>query len=178
MLVMHTGAQGLEDQDRSGKTALRYAAQAGHEEAVAFLLGKGAEASARDIDNETPLMRACDNGHLGVVRMLVQHTGGGGVDARDGSQGWTALHGAASEGREEVVRFLLLSGADPMITDSKGRTAHALATPEQPEHVDMHEELRTRRARCVAVFRVSEPTCGGPCGDLSLVCTRQHDQPI
>jgi ankyrin repeat protein len=182
MLVMHTraqsGAQGLEQRDLNGKTALRCAAQEGHGEVVAFLLCNGAQASTRDNDNVTPLMSACDDGHLDVVRMLVQHTGWGGLDARDEIHGWTALHRAAFWGRAEVVRFLL-AGADPTITDNKGRTAHELAQEdEEEEYVDMHEALRARRSRCVAVFKVSEPTCGGPCGDLSLVWTRQHDQSI
>jgi ankyrin repeat protein len=154
MLVAHTEAQGLDDRDIKGGTVLHYAARGGNGEVVAFLLGKGAQASTRDNYNVTPFMVACIKGHLGVVRMLLHHTGGEGLDARDDENGWTALHGAAFLGCEEVVRFLLLSGADPMITDSKGRTPHALATPEQPEHVDMHEELRARCARCVAVFKV------------------------
>jgi ankyrin repeat protein len=154
MLVTHTGAQGLEVRDRDGKTALRCAAEGGHGEVVAFLLGKGAQASTRDDENVTPLMMACDNGHLDVIRMLVQHTGGERLDARDEKNDWTALHGAAFYGHEKVVRFLLFAGADLTIMDKKGRTAHALATLEQPEHVDMHEELWARCARCVALFKV------------------------
>jgi ankyrin repeat protein len=153
-LLVQRGANIHATVQHWGRTALHYAAYGGHVEVVAFLLGKGAQASTRDNYNVTPFMVACIKGHLGVVRMLLHHTGGEGLDARDDENGWTALHGAAFLGCEEVVRFLLLSGADPMITDSKGRTPHALATPEQPEHVDMHEELRARCARCVAVFKV------------------------
>jgi ankyrin repeat protein len=178
MLVTHAGAQGLEERDINGKTALRYAAEAGHGEVVAFLLGKGAQANTRDNDSATPLMSACDYRHLGVVRMLVQHTGGEGIDSRDRRNGWTALHGAAFWGYGEVVRFLLFAGADPTIMDKRGRTPHKLATPELDGYMKDDEEWRDGRARCVAVFKVSEPTCGGPRGDLSLVCTRQHDQPI
>jgi ankyrin repeat protein len=177
MLITHTGPHGLEDRDTEGKTALRYAAEEGHGEVVAFLLGKGAQASTRDDENVTPLMWACDNGHLGVVRILVQHTGGEGLDTRDDQYGWTTLHGAAFWSYEEVVRFLLVSGADPTITDIEGMTALEVATQED-EYVGGDEDWRARRARCVAVFKVSEPTYGGLCGDLSLVCTRQHDQPI
>jgi ankyrin repeat protein len=177
MLVAHTGAQGLEDRDRSGKTALRCAAGAGHGEVVVFLLSKGAQASTRADDSATPLMWAGIKGHLDVVRMLVQHTGGEGLDIRDEINGWTALHGAADWGHEEVVRFLLFAGADPTITDNKGRTPLDLLQ-QREGHGGMDEEWRARRSRCVPLSKVSEPTCGGPCGDLSLVCTTQHDQSI
>jgi hypothetical protein len=175
MLVQHTGGDGLEERDTDGRTALHYAAGGGHGEVVAFLLGKGAQASTRDNRHVTALMEACDNGHLDVVRMLVQHTGGEGLDDRDEIDGWTALHHAVGWNRAEVVRFLLFSGADPTTTDIKGRTPLDIS---QEGAKGGEEEWRARCARCVAVFEVSEPTCGGPCGDLSLVCTRQHDQPI
>jgi ankyrin repeat protein len=167
MLVTHTGAhyllgaQGLEERDIHGQTALSYAAEEGHGEVVALLLGKGAQASTRDNNSMTPLMKACDNGHLDVVRMLVQHTGGGALDARDRNKGWTALHGAAYWGHEEMVRLLLFAGADPTVTDNEGRTA--LDISEEVEDAD--EEWRDDRARCMAVFKVSEPTCGGLCSD-------------
>jgi ankyrin repeat protein len=174
MLVTHTGAKGLEDRDLDGRTALRYAAAGGHGEVVAFLLEKGAQASTRDDDNVTPLTMACINGHLDVVRMLVQHTGEEGRDDRVETDSWTPLHHATAWGREEVVRFLLMSKADPSITDYEGRTPFDLLQ----EREDETESLRACRPQCMAVFKVSEPTCGGPCGDFSLVCTRQHDQSI
>jgi ankyrin repeat protein len=159
MLVTHTGAQGLEDRDIEGRTPLWYAGGEGHGEVVVFLLGKGAQASTSDNHNVTPLRSACDKGHLDMVRMLVQHTGVQGLDARDTRYRWTGLHGAAFWGREEVVRVLLLSGADSTITDNEGRTPLEVATLELDEDTkDGDEEWTDRRARCVAVFKVSEPT--------------------
>jgi ankyrin repeat protein len=160
MLVTHTGLHGLEDRDLNEKTALHHAAVNGHGEVVAFLLGKGAQASTRDQHKSTPLICACEISGLDVVRMLVQHTGGEGLDARNEDYGWTALHGAAFYGREEVVKFLLLAGADSSITDNEGRTAEEIATQEQYRYQDGYGERRYNCARCVAVFKVSEPTCG------------------
>jgi ankyrin repeat protein len=128
--------------------ALHYAAMGGHEEVVALLLEKGAQANTGDVDGTTPLMLACDYGHLGVVKMLYQHVGNQGLQEKSDS-GCTALHFASYAGHREVVRFLLLAGADPTIMNNRGRTPCALAE----ENHDT-SRLAERRARCVAVFQV------------------------
>jgi ankyrin repeat protein len=137
-----------------GNTALHYAAEEGYEDMVALLLDKGAHANTRDDCGITPLMRACVNGHLGVVKMLVEHMGGQGLKDRS-ILGFTALHYAAYWGHEEVVRFLLLAGADPTMTDYWGRTPRAHAEENQHDIEITGEGL----ARCVAVFEVRPLTC-------------------
>jgi ankyrin repeat protein len=87
-----------------GKTALHYAAEYDSEEVVALLLDKGVHANSRDHRDRTPVMLACENGHLGVVKMLVQHMGGRGVDDVN-PRGWTAMHYAAYWGHSEVWRY-------------------------------------------------------------------------
>jgi ankyrin repeat protein len=137
-----------------GYTALHMAAEQGTEEIVALLLNKGAHANSSNQYGETPLMRACGHDHLGVVKMLVQHLQGQGLNGSDTILTLTALHWAANGGHDEVVRFLLLAGADPTIRDNEGRTPRALA-----EENDDDERSRQRRARCVAVFQVRPLTC-------------------
>jgi ankyrin repeat protein len=151
-LLIERGAS-LNTTAARGRTALHYAAGWGYEEVAALLLDKGAHANSRDQYGTTPLMRACVNGNLSVVRMLLQHRQGQGLQERS-DRGWTALHNAASSGHEEVVRFLLLAGADPTITNNEGRTPRALA-----EENDYNQRVREGRARCVAVFQVSPLTC-------------------
>jgi ankyrin repeat protein len=151
-LLIERGAN-INARGNRGNAALHYAAQKGHAEVAALLLDTGAHANTRG-GGVTPLMWACSNGHLGVVKRLVQHMGGHGLDGtRVG--GWTALYVAARWGREEVVRFLLLAGADPTITDDRGRTPRAIAEDDD----DDNEYLPEGRARCVPVFQVRPLTC-------------------
>jgi ankyrin repeat protein len=156
-LLVERGAN-INARGRGGRgvTALRYAAELGHEEVVALLLSKGAQANTREDDGKTPLMLASEHGYLGVVKMLVQHMRGQGLDDGD-DNGWTALHSAAGADREEVVRFLLLAGADPTITNNEGRTPRALAEqiPFRFFLSSFYFGGRQRYARCVAVFQVS-----------------------
>jgi ankyrin repeat protein len=137
-----------------GRTALHQAGRGGNEEVVDLLLDKGAHANGRDDDGFTPLMLACDNDHLGVVKMLVQHMGGQGLDEGN-VRGWTALHYAANWRQEEMVRFLLLAGADATITTNRRETPRALA---EKDH--RHSAVpRPGRARCIALFKVRPLTC-------------------
>jgi ankyrin repeat protein len=164
-LVIERGAD-IHARDRQGCTALWYAASEGHEDVTTFLLAEGAQASTANASGITPLMEACANGHLDVVQILVQHTGGKGLDVKDKDDGWTALHHAADGGNDEVVRLLLLSGADLRSMDNWGRTPRALAEINYEEEAyeddeeegceeDKDWELIEDLKRCVALFKVS-----------------------
>jgi ankyrin repeat protein len=141
MLLEHTGKEGFEETDVRGQTVLHYAARRGHDEIVEFLLGQGAQANSRDTQGVTPFMEACMYGRLGVVRKLVHHIGLQGVDTR-GNSGRMGMHWAAIRDQDRVLRFLVAAGADPSITDNKGKTPYALAEEK-------------RRARSLAVFQVT-----------------------
>jgi ankyrin repeat protein len=71
-------------------------------------------------------MSASGRGHLDVVRQLLQHTAGRGLDERD-DLGRTALRWACGRGYVEVVRYLLLAGADCTIAASDGLTSRQAA---------------------------------------------------
>jgi ankyrin repeat protein len=125
-LAQHLGGQRLDKKSRFGKTALHFAAEWGHEEVVKFLLGQGAQASSSDVEGIAPLMLACKGGHMGIVRLLVQHMGGQGLDSAS-KEGWTSLCYAAYAGHEEVVKFLLSNGAQALRADNHDRTPFMLA---------------------------------------------------
>jgi ankyrin repeat protein len=143
MLLEATEGQGLEDRDKRGETALHWAAIGGRKEVVAFLLSKGADASTKDAIQETPLMKACRREEVGVVQLLLKHTGGQGLSQRN-TRGETALHLASSGWRSsnEVVKVLLVAGADQSITNNQGRTPRQAA------------EQQERHRPCVEAFKV------------------------
>jgi ankyrin repeat protein len=120
-IVRHMGGQELEETDDQGRTALHWAALSGHDEVVAVLLDKGAQADIADDLDRTPYMWAASRGHLGVVQMLLQHMEGQGLEATN-PNGRTALHLAVQGGHEAVVTFLLSHGAQAVNADSGGMT--------------------------------------------------------
>jgi ankyrin repeat protein len=156
-LVEATGRQGIEERDRLGRTALHHAVGSVNKELVAFLLSKGAQASTKDTHKqETPLMLACSGGRLDMVQVLLKHTGGLHVSERN-SEGRTALHLAATSSANglssDMVRALLLAGADPSITDNEGRTPRQ-AAQQDAEHSACVETFEVRAQVHLAVSDV------------------------
>jgi ankyrin repeat protein len=126
LLLHHMGPAGLEARGGDGGTVLHWAASRGHEETVGFLLSQGAQAHTTDDDGITPLMSAAKGGYLGVVRLLLKHMEGQGIEVTD-LKGRTALHHAAARGKGDVARLLLLCGANPSLEDNEGETPRAVA---------------------------------------------------
>jgi ankyrin repeat protein len=75
-----------------------------------------------DDDGRTPLMHAVLAEHADplVVRTLIQH--GAQVDTADRDQKWTALHFAARDQKEQIVKTLLDAGATVDPVDVFGNT--------------------------------------------------------
>ena len=62
-----------EEKDYStGKSALMYAAELGHIDAMCVLIDGGAVVDATSINGHTPLMYAAANGHFHCVRALLE----------------------------------------------------------------------------------------------------------
>lgn len=90
--------------NKSGMTALAYAAFYGDLEKVRALIELGADVNVQDKRGSTPLMLTCQGGHAHVAQALLK----AGEDPNaEGPRGWTALMYAAYLNRLETVRVLI-----------------------------------------------------------------------
>jgi truncated hemoglobin YjbI len=108
----------------AGRTLLHEAAGAGDASTLRLLLEIGADPSALDIGNHTPLYGAANEcmrpGGREVVFALVR--AGADVNADSGVQRCTPLHMAARRGNVEIAQALLECGAEPAARDRRGDT--------------------------------------------------------
>ena len=86
-------------------SALRDATMKGNIESIKQHLAAGANVSAKDVNDWTPLYYAANNE---IAELLI--TRGADVNAID-KRGWSPLH-AAAMGGEETIEFLIANGAD------------------------------------------------------------------
>ncbi len=117
--------------DRSGRSALWFAAGSGDDRMVDALLVAGSP-----IDGISPLFAAVESEHAGTLERLLRK--GVPVDTRD-SAGDTALIAAAGLGDANMVRALLDGGAAVDAQNSAGNTALIVATREG--HLEVCKQL-------------------------------------
>ncbi len=155
-----------------GKTALIKAAENGHLEVVRILINNGANINTQDINFNTALSFALENGHTKVADLLKEygakeHEAKGItiqniiplLSAREGQEniidiknllqtgninakndrGWTALIMASYYGYIEIVRALILAGADVNAKATANTTA--LIFTSLRGHTDVVETL-------------------------------------
>jgi ankyrin repeat protein len=114
-----------------GRTPLHLACQHGAIETARVLIGAVRSAAPTLIDavdaaGLSPLDRACQSGHVVVVKLLLET---GATWRREGAlNGSTALHVAVEAGKPACVAALLEAKADPEQSDSAGRSPLLLAT--------------------------------------------------
>lgn len=120
--------------NRTGYVALVLAARFGDQTAVADLLAASANPDAEVSGHwqETPLMEAARDGHVGVGQRLLR--AGARIDHVD-SRRETALMWAVREGETEYARMLLDAGANPALRDTDGDTALDIA--RRINHADL-----------------------------------------
>ena len=99
--------------DVSGRTDLYCAAQDGHEDIVRAILASTAQSQnlvnlAETINGWTPLFVACINGHLPVVKLLLDAGSGPGMCDL---AGWTEKEHAAFRGHMKVAELIASHGA-------------------------------------------------------------------
>ncbi len=126
-----------------GFQPLGLAAFFGHEEIVAVLLARGADAStpSRNDMRVTPLNSAVAAGHSAIARTLVE--AGADIHAKQ-RHGWTPLHAAAEHGDRDLVAFLLARGADPNAKTDAGMNAADYARSKGDESLARFIESRVK----------------------------------
>jgi len=94
----------------TGCTSIHTAARQGNLKEVRRQLAWGVNANKRNFfTRDTLLIEAADNGHMDVVKLLIEN--GAGVNLK-GEAWYGPLHAAAAKGHIEVVNILLENGAD------------------------------------------------------------------
>lgn len=101
----------------------------GHNDIVRKLLDLGADPNLPSpaLANVPPLQSAVFGRNLEGLKLLIE--AGAEVNARQGG-GFTALMGAAQNGDDSMVAYLLECGADPAAQSDEGKTALDLAGTE------------------------------------------------
>ena len=111
--------------DAERRTPLMFASFNGHFPVVEFLLDAGAAIDAKDGNGRTALMYASSGPFAETVELLLQQ--GAGVNVQGTLEGFTPLMTAAAEGLLDIVRLLLVHGADRNLEDQDGDTALSFA---------------------------------------------------
>jgi ankyrin repeat protein len=119
-----SAGDGPDAVDKTGRTALTYAAMLGNTAMAKLLLDQGANVRFRDKLGNTPLHWAADHGNTELVSVLLAAH----ASVNDeNKQGITPLMMAAGRGQVAVVRLLLKSGADAGKRDFTGQDASGWA---------------------------------------------------
>lgn len=128
-------------QDRNGRTPLETAIEKGHMDLIVYLRENGGViAESRTGSAAKNVLVAASSGNVKVLQLWAQAGMSMTVSDYDGR---TALHLAAAEGQEAVVKFLLDNGADPMAEDRFG-------------NIPIMDAHRERKMACVKLLRHSE----------------------
>ena len=116
----------------------------------------GADVKSKTTDGWTSLSLMAVEGHLEVVKFLVQEAGAD-VESKI-TNGWTPLSLTAAKGHLEVVKFLVKeAGADVESKDKDGKTALDLARQGIREGQSWEDQGR----RAVAAWLEKEKQGGG-----------------
>ena len=103
------------------------------------LIQAGGDVNEQTQYGSTTLHAASENGHVEVVKILIQ--AGGNVNTQRSSDGWTPLHWASSRGHVEVITALLAAGADKTVKDRGGNTPHDVARRSKLSNRDCMDAL-------------------------------------
>ncbi|KAL3076185.1 hypothetical protein niasHT_038811 [Heterodera trifolii] len=134
-LLVEEGKADIEIADSYGKTALMVACSLQKCDIVRYLIGKGAKVDRTNAKGISPLLSACIDGHLEIVKLLVE---GGKADIEieaDSVIEWSPLMVASKKRKWDIVRYLIEKGVKVDQTNAKGISPLHLAC------IDGHLEI-------------------------------------
>ena len=165
--------------DVEGSTPFLRAALAGDVAAMQLLVAHGADPNLATKSNDTPLMAAAGIGwaaywtsnapsaRIDAVKFCLDH--GAKVNAKD-IKGYTALHGAAFRGDNEMVKYLISAGADIHATTKEGDSIADLANGLF-EHAIPHPDT-------VALLETLGSVNSHKCRSNDCVVPTNEDKPV
>jgi ankyrin repeat protein len=88
---------------------------------IRLLLQQGANPNATNYQGKTALIQICTYGITADTNIIVYLLSKGANASHKQYDGWDALHYAALQDKTEIVRLLLIHGANPQTKDTSGR---------------------------------------------------------
>jgi len=111
-----------------GKNALAISAEFNQLQMVKYLVKKGVNANLTDMQGNTPLMKALEQGHVSVAKYLMRKTEN--IDAIN-SEGSTALILAIKKEEVDIAQYLMRKIVNVDAANSDGCTALILAVQKE-----------------------------------------------
>ena len=148
--------------NKYGESPLHVAVKRGDLDKVKSLLLEGADVNSKDHAGWRPIheaMREGDNA-LNIIRLLVEHNAN--INALSDS-GSTALHDAAAYMSEEIIEYLIKSGADPAIENLDGKTPlHIAKMPQYARTKQILQLLTLTSCNAISSCGISKFYCPKP----------------
>ena len=148
--------------NKYGESPLHVAVKRGDLDKVRSLLLEGADVNSKDHAGWRPIheaMREGDNA-LNIIRLLVEHNAN--INALSDS-GSTALHDAAAYMSEEIIEYLIKSGADPAIENLDGKTPlHIAKMPQYARTKQILQLLTLTPCNAISSCGISKFYCPKP----------------
>ncbi|XP_046326546.2 ankyrin repeat domain-containing protein 50-like [Haliotis rufescens] len=116
--ILAEGTVDINSRGSNNETPILKAAWQGHHQVVELLVERGADLSVVDVVGDNILHRACDGGHLDIMKLVLTYTTGC-VNGK-GYCGKTPLMTAVGSGCREMVELLVSKGADVSLVDNRG----------------------------------------------------------
>ena len=148
--------------NKYGESPLHVAVKRGDLDKVRSLLLEGADVNSKDHAGWRPIheaMREGDNA-LNIIRLLVEHNAN--INALSDS-GSTALHDAAAYMSEEIIEYLINSGANPAIENLDGKTPlHIAKMPQYARTKQILQLLTLTPCNAISSCGISKFFCPKP----------------